>query len=565
MPTPQRLPLVNNDDGVWGDIIRQFLMKEHFNDDTDNAINGGHKTITVQAGTATAGTAPLKFTSGTLLTAPEAGAIEFNSDTLYFTQTTSTTRKKIAAYDDSSGATGDIYYRNSGGSFVRLGIGTPGDVLKVSGGLPSWGAASSTTPGGSTGQLQYNNGGSFDGTAGITYASGSSPNATITAQNSAHTALRVRAAASQSVNIQEWTDSTPTTLAAITSDGKFTFGSSAQVNLYRTVTNDVLTTDNRFRALSLTLPNTTPTGVVIYNTSDEVTNTEYGYSQWISDVFTVGTNRAGTGQPRQIKIQSTNASGASTSMTIDSNTVPRLSLTGPNTNSVAGAWYVFAGQTGLSSGVNQFLSVTPTIAQSGTAGYTAIQANVVESTLGSGAKNLLDLQVTGSSKFRVDNTGAVTATGAISGSNLSGTNTGDQVISDATITTTDITTNNVSTSKHGFAPKAPNDASKFLDGTGAWSTASSLLPASTKTTSYTIVGTDVVILANAASGTVTVTLPAASSFTNYRFFVKRIDTSANSCTVTRTGADTIDGQTSITIDTYMSLAVLSNGTNWFIL
>ena len=55
---------------------------------------------------------------------------------------------------------------------------------------------------------------------------------------------------------------------------------------------------------------------------------------------------------------------------------------------------------------------------------------------------------------------------------LSGSNTGDQTISDATISLTDITTNNVSTSKHGFAPKAPNDATKFLDGTGAYSSPS---------------------------------------------------------------------------------------------
>lgn len=34
---------------------------------------------------------------------------------------------------------------------------------------------------------------------------------------------------------------------------------------------------------------------------------------------------------------------------------------------------------------------------------------------------------------------------------------------------TDITTGNVSTSKHGFAPKLPNDATKYLDGTGAFS------------------------------------------------------------------------------------------------
>lgn len=44
------------------------------------------------------------------------------------------------------------------------------------------------------------------------------------------------------------------------------------------------------------------------------------------------------------------------------------------------------------------------------------------------------------------------------------------LVTDANLTTTDITTNNVSTSKHGFAPKAPNDATQFLDGTGAYDT-----------------------------------------------------------------------------------------------
>ena len=144
----QRLPVVNGDDGAWGAILNQFLNKEHYNDGTDNpSSNGGHQTITVRAGSMSAGTAPLKFTNGNLLTTPEVGAVEFYSDTLYFTQTTSATRKKIAAYDDSSGATGDLYYRDSSGYFVRLPIGSSTNVLTVSGGLPTWAPASG---GGST-------------------------------------------------------------------------------------------------------------------------------------------------------------------------------------------------------------------------------------------------------------------------------------------------------------------------------------------------------------------------------------------------------------------------------
>lgn len=39
-----------------------------------------------------------------------------------------------------SDATGDIYYRNSGGVLTRLGVGTNGHVLTLSGGLPTWAA-----------------------------------------------------------------------------------------------------------------------------------------------------------------------------------------------------------------------------------------------------------------------------------------------------------------------------------------------------------------------------------------------------------------------------------------
>lgn len=40
---------------------------------------------------------------------------------------------------------------------------------------------------------------------------------------------------------------------------------------------------------------------------------------------------------------------------------------------------------------------------------------------------------------------------------------------ESAITFTDITTNDVSITKHGFAPKAPNDSTKFLNGVGAYS------------------------------------------------------------------------------------------------
>ncbi len=67
-------------------------------------------------------------------------------------------------FDVGSDATGDIHYRDASGFFVRLAAGTNGHVLTLASGLPSWAAASGGgSPGGSSGQLQYNNSGSFGG------------------------------------------------------------------------------------------------------------------------------------------------------------------------------------------------------------------------------------------------------------------------------------------------------------------------------------------------------------------------------------------------------------------
>lgn len=55
--------------------------------------------LTLKAGTATAGTAPLKFTSGTLLTGAEAGAVEFLTDDFFATITTGAARKAFVLDD----------------------------------------------------------------------------------------------------------------------------------------------------------------------------------------------------------------------------------------------------------------------------------------------------------------------------------------------------------------------------------------------------------------------------------------------------------------------------------
>jgi len=105
-----------------------------------NAIGNGSNTTTIgssstlrtylaglnlKAGTATAGTAPLKFTSGTLLTTTEAGSIEFLNDAYYGTITTGAgtagARKQFAFTSDLTG--GYVPYTGATGN-VNLGANT---------------------------------------------------------------------------------------------------------------------------------------------------------------------------------------------------------------------------------------------------------------------------------------------------------------------------------------------------------------------------------------------------------------------------------------------------------
>ncbi|HUC87733.1 MAG TPA: hypothetical protein VMR95_01110 [Candidatus Binatia bacterium] len=141
---PQRLPIVNSDDGTWGNILVQYLQLQHTNTGTNVATNGGHQNVTITAGTTTA--APLTLTSGTSLTTPAAGSLEFTTDTLYFTITTGTARETVAMYNDSSGALGTIHYRNSSsGPLLSLPIGSAGQYLGVSSGAPAWSNLTYTT------------------------------------------------------------------------------------------------------------------------------------------------------------------------------------------------------------------------------------------------------------------------------------------------------------------------------------------------------------------------------------------------------------------------------------
>lgn len=82
------------------DNARVNALTTLFNGNTGLGVLVPTSTLHIKAGTTTAGTAPIKFTSGTNLTAAEAGAMEWDGTNLFITQTTGPTRKTIAYTTD---------------------------------------------------------------------------------------------------------------------------------------------------------------------------------------------------------------------------------------------------------------------------------------------------------------------------------------------------------------------------------------------------------------------------------------------------------------------------------
>jgi hypothetical protein len=83
------------------------------------------------------------------------------------------------------------------------------------------------------------------------------------------------------------------------------------------------------------------------------------------------------------------------------------------------------------------------------------------------------------------------------------------------------------------------------------------LGVATKTSAYTAGTSDSLVLCDASSGAVTITLPAISAgVRGLLLHIKKIDASANVCTIARGASDTIDGANSLTLSTRYSSRTL---------
>lgn len=89
---------------------------------------------------------------------------------------------------------------------------------------------------------------------------------------------------------------------------------------------------------------------------------------------------------------------------------------------------------------------------------------------------------------------------------------------------------------------------------------------STKTADYTLTDSDSIIVGDATSGPITLTLPTAVGRTGVEFKFKKVDSSANSVVVATTSGQTIDGASSYIMPAqYAAVVLVSDNTQWLVL
>ena len=102
-------------------------------------------------------------------------------------------------------------------------------------------------------------------------------------------------------------------------------------------------------------------------------------------------------------------------------------------------------------------------------------------------------------------------------------------------------------------------------GWSPWDLFKGLHTITTVTADTTLTSSNDVVLVNAASGAITITLPTAATLLQ-EFTVKKIDSSGNVVTVDGNGSETIDDTTTKVLSSqYDSIRFASDGAEWWIL
>ena len=116
------------------------------------------------------------------------------------------------------------------------------------------------------------------------------------------------------------------------------------------------------------------------------------------------------------------------------------------------------------------------------------------------------------------------------------------------------------------APVNPAEGQLWLDTSATGTGGTGVLTVDTLTASATLTTSQTVLLCDASGGAIVLTLPAASANTGRRYFIKKIDSSANTVTIDGNANETIDNALTIVISQqYVARFIVSDGSNWWVL
>ncbi len=190
-----------------------------------------------------------------------------------------------------------------------------------------------------------------------------------------------------------------------------------------TVTNGVNTTTMSAATTTYSKGSTaTPGGAVFYNTTDETVNYERGTILWSSNVFQIQANSAGSGNARNLSLNTKN-----TPFTIAETASASGFYQFSRGTATAGAVGTAFNATtwGASSGVSAIVQIAPTVANSGSGAYSALQIRPIETSLGTGVSSLIQAGTsTAPGLFTVDNSGNLTTSGTLALRTIPGSNAG---------------------------------------------------------------------------------------------------------------------------------------------
>jgi hypothetical protein len=181
--------------------------------------------LALKAGTAATGTAPLKLTSGTNLTTPEVGAIEFNGTSLFYTNSTPARRTLVAAENTNTFSASQTYTTNPSGNWQQFSRLDSGAVFTLGSGGNDWRLHGNS----SADDIIFGVAGDNVPTVNTSLGVGiGDPAAKIHIKSVAASEITsiFQATTSQTANITEWRDVSNSVLGAFTAVGSLGIGTT---------------------------------------------------------------------------------------------------------------------------------------------------------------------------------------------------------------------------------------------------------------------------------------------------------------------------------------------------